>query len=163
MSAISVILLPDRGAKCTAIGSTQRYPLPCLLPRRSDMSLDQNLFTLYIAASTVSPPDIDLTDPASSNVLYRKRRATAEPSDTQNAYQWSLHDPLSGAVFCTVSGAHSTSKKKTLTLHDPDVPVEFSFTGSMYVNFTQLIQPPNYYSGPLSGHLRGKGAQTFHA
>jgi hypothetical protein len=101
------------------------------------MSLDQNLFTLHISLSRVSPPDIDLTDPANSDVLYRKKLAV-EQSDTQSTYQWSLHDPLSGAVFATVSSPHSTSKKKTITLHDPDVPVDFSFSGSMYVNPPQL-------------------------
>ena len=94
------------------------------------MSLDQNLFTLIIAPSKSSPSDTDLSDPFSKVVSYRKIRAT-RPS-AAGTYEWSMYDPYSGARLATVTAPHPSSKKKIITLHDPDVPVEFTLSGTMY-------------------------------
>ncbi|KAF8329404.1 uncharacterized protein EI90DRAFT_3062502 [Cantharellus anzutake] len=42
-----------------------------------------------------------------------------------------MYDPYSSARLATVTAPHSSSKKKIITLHDPDVPVEFNFIGTM--------------------------------
>jgi len=53
-----------------------------------EMSLDQNLFTLAIAASADESGALDLTDPNTSTIHYRKR---FDPPDPENAYSWGLY------------------------------------------------------------------------
>ena len=55
------------------------------------MSLDNNLFTLWMIPSEQSPGDSDCIDPQSSEVVYRKRRRTAVKGPE---YFWSLLDPV---------------------------------------------------------------------
>lgn len=55
------------------------------------MSLDNNLFTLWMVPSEQSPGDIDCIDPQSSEVLYRKRRRNVVKGPE---YYWSLLDPM---------------------------------------------------------------------
>ena len=56
------------------------------------MSLDQNLFTLAIAASAdESGAVVDLTDPNTSTIHYRKR---FDPPDQENPYSWGLYGSL---------------------------------------------------------------------
>lgn len=52
------------------------------------MSLDQNLFTLAIAASSEENGALDLTDPNTNTIHYRKR--TNAP-DAENPYRWGLY------------------------------------------------------------------------
>lgn len=59
------------------------------------MSLDKNLFTLWMVPSETSPGDLDCIDPPSSEVIYRKRRRTAVKGPE---YFWSLLDPVYGGV-----------------------------------------------------------------
>ena len=111
------------------------------------MSLDKNLFTLWMVPSEKSPGDLDCIDPPSSEVIYRKRRRTAVKGPE---YFWSILDPVYGGVdYCFALNTHSgllqrseamlatvtapgaTAKTKTITLHDPDVPVQLTFTGTV--------------------------------
>ena len=55
------------------------------------MSLDQNLFTLAIAASADETGALDLTDPATNTVYYRKR---VNPGDPENPYSWGLYGTI---------------------------------------------------------------------
>ncbi|KAG8827267.1 hypothetical protein FRB91_009764 [Serendipita sp. 411] len=91
------------------------------------MSLDQNLFTLAIAGSTEEQNALDLTDPNTGTIHYRKRVTTG---DAENPYSWGLYDPLSGGLLCTVNAPAASSKQKWIELHNPDVKIELSFTGS---------------------------------
>ncbi|KAG8802658.1 hypothetical protein FRC16_009102, partial [Serendipita sp. 398] len=52
------------------------------------MSLDQNLFTLAIAGSTEEQNALDLTDPNTGTIHYRKRVTTG---DAENPYSWGLY------------------------------------------------------------------------
>ena len=54
------------------------------------MSLDQNLFTLSLAASTEEPTALDLTDPSSNTVHYRKRRHPDQEKG-EIAYAWGMY------------------------------------------------------------------------
>jgi hypothetical protein len=109
------------------------------------MSLDQNLFTLAIAASTEEPGALDLTDPNSSTIHYRKRM---NPSNPENPYSWGLYglswnrdlsrlpadaqlDPLSDSLLCTVTAPNASNKQKWIELHNPEVKVELSFVGKL--------------------------------
>jgi hypothetical protein len=99
------------------------------------MSLDNNLFTLWMIPSDQSPGDADCIDPQSSDVIYRKRRRTAVKGPE---YFWSLLDPVyerflqrSDAMLATVTALGATTKTKTITLHDPDVPVQLTFAGTV--------------------------------
>lgn len=42
-------------------------------------------------------------------------------------------DPLSESLLCTVSAPAATSKAKTIELHNPSVPVELKYTGTLCV------------------------------
>jgi hypothetical protein len=52
------------------------------------MSLDQNLFTLAIATSAEESGALDLTDPNTSTIHYRKR---FDPPDPEKPYSWGLY------------------------------------------------------------------------
>jgi hypothetical protein len=54
------------------------------------MALDQNLFTLSLAASTEEPAALDLTDPSTNTVHYRKRRHSDQEKG-EIAYAWGLY------------------------------------------------------------------------
>lgn len=73
--------------------SRQRLYSSLLLIRaeHTGMSLDKNLYTLWIVPSEQSPGDVDCVDPPSSEVIYRKRKR-----DVLNGpeYFWSLYDPM---------------------------------------------------------------------
>lgn len=51
------------------------------------MSLDQNLFTLAIAGSTEEAGALDLTDPNTNTIYYRKR---INPPTNEIPYSWGL-------------------------------------------------------------------------
>lgn len=55
------------------------------------MSLDNNLFTLWLTPNEQAPGDVDCIDPQSSEVIYRKRRRNTAKGPE---YFWSLFDPL---------------------------------------------------------------------
>ncbi|KAF8317173.1 hypothetical protein DL93DRAFT_2077390 [Clavulina sp. PMI_390] len=99
------------------------------------MSLDNNLFTLWIGPDERNPQsgDVVLTDPQSSEPIYlKRRRQIAKGPD----YCWSLWDPVSEAMLATVMGLSPTAKTKTITLHDPEIPVQLSFSGTMSFKWT---------------------------
>ncbi|PVF99867.1 hypothetical protein CPB86DRAFT_783253 [Serendipita vermifera] len=91
------------------------------------MSLDQNLFTLAIAGSTEEPGALDLTDPNTGTIHYRKRM---NPPTAENGYTFSLYDPLSDSLLCTITAPNSAAKQKWIELHNPEAKVEMNFTGS---------------------------------
>ncbi|TDL23806.1 hypothetical protein BD410DRAFT_151248 [Rickenella mellea] len=88
------------------------------------MSLDQNLFTLNVVPKQSDPNIVDLVDPA-GNAHYRKERV-AGPTYTIHVY-----DPLSESLLATATAPSATSKAKTVELHNPSVPVELKFTGTI--------------------------------
>lgn len=91
------------------------------------MSLDQNLFTLAITASTEENGAVDLTDPSSNTIYYRKR---FNAGDAENAYSWNFYEPLSGGLLCTVTASNASSKQKWIELHNPEAKVELGYTGT---------------------------------
>ncbi|KAG8836081.1 hypothetical protein FRC17_010014 [Serendipita sp. 399] len=93
------------------------------------MSLDQNLFTLAIAGSAEESGALDLTDPNSGTIHYRKR---LNAGDAENPYSWGLYDPLSGGLLCTVYAPSASAKQKWIELYNPDAKIELSFTGSLH-------------------------------
>lgn len=54
------------------------------------MSLDQNLFTLAITGSADEAGAVDLTDPNTSTIHYRKR-INPQSADPENPYSWGLY------------------------------------------------------------------------
>jgi hypothetical protein len=70
------------------------------------MSLDQNLFTLSLAASTEEPTALDLTDPSTNTIHYRKRRHPDQEKE-EIAYAWGMYgEPVSSPVPSGKLGAH---------------------------------------------------------
>lgn len=134
------------------------------------MSLDQNLFTLAIAASTEEGGALDLTDPNTNTIYYRKR---INPPTTDTPYSWGLWgkyfvaenrlvdilpalahwrfdvivnlllDPTSEGLLCTVTAPSAASKQKIIELHNPEAKVELSFAGSLsvFVHTLRLCRP----------------------
>ena len=88
------------------------------------MSLDQNLFTLSVATSTEEPTALDLTDPSSNTIHYRKRRHPDQEKG-EIAYAWGMYgEPVpspvrqpSSALIVPVAPvcAHSRSPVRVIT------------------------------------------------
>ena len=113
--------------------------------------MDQNLFTLSLATSTEEPTALDLTDPSTNTIHYRKRRHPDQEKG-EIAYAWGMYgervpslvqhqarrssfepapDPLSGSLLATITASSATAKTKTIELHNPDAKVELAFTGTL--------------------------------
>lgn len=109
------------------------------------MSLDQNLFTLFLVPNTAFPAGtvVDLTDTAGT-VHYRKRRIL----QPQLLYRIDMTgkrvhrcaptsltpprlDPLSEALLASATSPSATSKHKTLALYNPAHVVELKYTGTL--------------------------------
>ncbi|KAG6374661.1 hypothetical protein JVT61DRAFT_4026 [Boletus reticuloceps] len=112
------------------------------------MSLDKNLFTLFVAPIPSYPAGtvVDLTD-GSGTVHYRKRRIVSDEQQ-QQVYRievsgthseprtdWIAHDastdPLSEALLASATAPSATSKHKTLELYNPSKVVELKYTGTL--------------------------------
>lgn len=122
------------------------------------MSLDQNLFTLSLGASVEEPNALDLTDPSSNTIHYRKRRHPDQEKG-ETAYAWGMYgervsswvqcqarrssycplwfsfgppqDPLSESLLATVTASSATAKSKLIELHNPSAKVPLAFTGTL--------------------------------
>lgn len=108
------------------------------------MSLDKNLFTLNVRPIPGTQV-VELVDP-DGTIHYRKERVDG----SGGLYQFNVFgepnvclqenvvllmglwvDPLSESLLASVSAPHATSKTKTVSLHNPSVPVELKFTGML--------------------------------
>ena len=112
------------------------------------MSLDQNLFTLNITPKPNEPLIVELID-SKGTVHYRKERV--DPQSKNGLYEFNMigvyfpwrctrsladgdratSDPLSGSSLATISAPGATNKHKTIELHNPTVPVELKYTGTL--------------------------------
>jgi hypothetical protein len=54
------------------------------------MSLDQNLFTLSLAPSAEEPTALDLIDPSTETIYYRKRRHSDQEKG-EITYAWGMY------------------------------------------------------------------------
>lgn len=88
------------------------------------MSLDKNLFTLSFSPSASDPNIINLVDPQ-GNAHYVRRRIPG------TAYEMELYDPITQSLLATASAPTTTSKSKTLTLHNPTQEVLLKSTGTL--------------------------------
>ncbi|KAG8215004.1 hypothetical protein J3R82DRAFT_8410 [Butyriboletus roseoflavus] len=93
------------------------------------MSLDQNLFTLFLTSNPSYPAGtvVDLTD-GSGTIHYRKRRIIPQQ---QQVYRMEVSDPLSDALLASATAPSATSKHKTLELYNPTNVVELKYTGTL--------------------------------
>ncbi|KIY45030.1 hypothetical protein FISHEDRAFT_50295 [Fistulina hepatica ATCC 64428] len=89
------------------------------------MSLDTNLFTLYLTPNEEDPNVIDLIEP-SGFVHYRKQRVKDE-----GQYRIEIYDPTTQTLLVTATAPHATSKVKVIELNNPAAVVEFRFTGTL--------------------------------
>ena len=108
------------------------------------MSLDKNLFTLNVRPIPGTQV-VELVDP-NGTIYYRKERKAGSGS----FYQFDVFgelvflirselrmsdehsiDPLSESMLASVSAPHATSKAKTVSLHNPSVPIELKFSGML--------------------------------
>ncbi|KIK60542.1 hypothetical protein GYMLUDRAFT_43852 [Collybiopsis luxurians FD-317 M1] len=89
------------------------------------MSLDQNLFTLVVTPSTADPNVIDLVDPNSGQIHYRKQRVPGP------MYKVEVYDFMSESLLITASAPSATSKQKTLELYNPTIALELKYTGTL--------------------------------
>lgn len=120
-------------------------------------ALDQNLYTLKIKRSDDEPGTLDLIDANTLAPVYRKRIVPANHKveegekergvpvyDLWGAFvtlhlpfrlmDWNgLHlDPLSDSLLSTLSAQpKEASKKRTISLYNPDIHVPLNFTGTM--------------------------------
>ncbi|KAF8433212.1 hypothetical protein L210DRAFT_3364930, partial [Boletus edulis BED1] len=94
------------------------------------MSLDKNLFTLFVAPNPSYPAGtvVDLTD-GSGTIHYRKRRIVSD--EQQQVYRIEVSDPLSEALLASATAPSATSKHKTLELYNPSKVVELKYTGTL--------------------------------
>jgi len=66
-----------------------------LLGLSAPMSLDKNLFTLWMVPSEQFLGDVDCIDPLSFEIIYRKRRKTPAKG---HEYFWCLLDPMNDII-----------------------------------------------------------------
>jgi hypothetical protein len=108
------------------------------------MSLDQNLFTLSLAANKDDPTVTDLVDGAGV-VQYHKQRASDTAEYRMNVYgrrqDLAIHtygglmracaDPISEALLASATAPAATSKAKTIELYNPSSAIELKSVGTI--------------------------------
>lgn len=133
----------------------------------TEMALDQNLFTLNIV-----PQDENtslLFDPM--GVVYYRKERIAGPIYTTHVIgattifptnvfvtDWCIADPISESTLATVTAPSTTSKHKTIELHNPSVPIQLTFVGTLYVKSSWCASWNSYHNitGHFDGHSSGK-------
>ena len=107
------------------------------------MSLDKNLFTLYLTQNAEDPQVVDLVDP-SGMVHYRKQRISGIEYKVEvygntltflSVVSFQLiyfsKDPISESLLITATSPSPTNKFKTLELCNPTMVVELKYTGTL--------------------------------
>ncbi|KAL7410561.1 hypothetical protein BDY24DRAFT_443963 [Mrakia frigida] len=104
------------------------------------MSLDSSLPIFHLRPSPVDPKNVvELVNGAGKAVYTRTRTAGGG-----GKYEVVLEDALYGAHFSTVSSPSSSSKTKTILLHNPDSSVSLSLSGRLSFTWTFTWEDERY-------------------